>query len=94
MLATTGLDAGVFISRDHEFIGFQRLAVPLAGVQVEDTASFVAPGTEAPLASCTVPKIVPLTACALKAVDPNQSRRTIAKPAFRMGNLPERVKIP
>ena len=39
MFAAPGLDAGLLIGGDHEFICFQRLAVPFASVQVEDAAS-------------------------------------------------------
>src|ERR1700687_21185 len=39
MDAATGLNAGLFIGGDHEFIGLQRLALPLAAIQIQQATS-------------------------------------------------------
>ncbi len=41
MLAAAGLNAGLFICGDHEFVIFQCAALPLAGIQIQHTASLV-----------------------------------------------------
>jgi hypothetical protein len=38
MFADAGLDAGLLIGADHELVGFQGFALPLAGVEVEDAS--------------------------------------------------------
>ncbi len=38
MLAAAGLNAGLFICGDHEFVVLQSAALPLAGVQIQHTA--------------------------------------------------------
>jgi hypothetical protein len=40
MQATTGLNAGLLVGRKHEFIGLQRLSVPLMLIQIEDSTGF------------------------------------------------------
>src|SRR5580704_7465470 len=41
VFAAPCLDAGLLIGRDHELIIFQRLTLPLAGIQIQYAASFV-----------------------------------------------------
>lgn len=40
MFAMAGLNAGLFVRGDHELIWLQEPALPAAGVQIEDAASF------------------------------------------------------
>src|SRR4051794_35424698 len=39
MLAAAGLNAGLFIGGDHEFVILQCAALPLAGIQIQHPAS-------------------------------------------------------
>lgn len=40
LLAAAGLNAGLLIGRDNEFIVLERFVLPLAGVEIQDAPSF------------------------------------------------------